>query len=176
MSNRVSNKLDFSGFVLDETMGMALRYAQILLFAKDKYPGTFIPKGVIYRVATRRAKTPAQDSNVLRSMSGTMSRAKKLLAEKPYEELVIQEAGGYCLAATYEDRIETLPAAARRYELQTERFARIVELQDASKVPNRPELEPLKEQLKKLNGLVSKVRSSSFQNALMVPTLPEPKE
>ena len=127
MSNRVSNKLDFSGFVLDETMGMALRYAQILLFAKDRYPGTFIPKTLIYKMAHRCTDLPAKDSRVVRNMSSTMSRVARLLAEKLYGELVICADGCYRLAVTYEERItKALSKAVQHYKIQTERFVHTI--------------------------------------------------
>lgn len=166
----------FADFVLDETTGLNRRYADILLYAKDHYPGVFIHKAILYKVANRRAKAPKEDSKELRGVAGVMSRTKKLLAEQPYCELVMQEAGGYRLAVNYEERlVDVLPKAVRHYEIQTERFARVVELQDASKVPDRPELEPYKDQLHKLQILVHKVRSTAFQSALALPVLPPRK-
>lgn len=170
-------KHDFAGFVLDETTGKALRYAQILMYAKDHYPGEFIPKAVLYRVANRCAKTPAKDSSVLHGLSAVLARTKKLLTQEPYGELMMQENGCYRLATDYEERLTiVLPKAAQDYARQTDRFARVVELQDASRVPNRPDLEVHKDQLSKLKVLVHKVRSSAFQNALAVPALPPRRE
>lgn len=170
-------KIDFAGFVLDETTGKALRYAQILLFAKEHYPGAFIPKNVLYKVANRCAKAPSMDSSVLKGLSAILARTKKLLTEDEYGELLMQEKGCYRLAADYEERLtKVLPKAAEDYARQTERFARVIDLQDASRVPNRPELEAAKQQLDKLKGLANRVRSSAFQSALAVPALPAHKE
>jgi hypothetical protein len=170
-------KIDFAGFVLDETTGKALRYAQILLFAKQHYPGVFIPKNVLYKVANRCAKAPSMDSSVLKGLSAILARTKKLLTEDAYGELLMQEKGCYRLAADYEERLtKVLPKAAEDYARQTERFARIVDLQDASRVPNRPELEEHKRQLEKMQTLTHRLRSSAFQSALAVPALPAHEE
>lgn len=170
-------KIDFAGFVLDETTGKALRYAQILLFAKEHYPGVFIPKGVLYKVANRCAKAPPKDSTTLKGLSAILARTKKLLTEDSYGELMMQENGCYRLAADYEERLTiVMPKAAESYARQTERFARVIDLQDASRVPNRPELEGLKQQLDKLKALAHRVRSSAFQSALVVPALPPHEE
>ncbi len=176
-SRPTSRKLDFAEFVLDETTGMSLRYAQILLFAKTHYPGEFIPKAVLFRVANRRAKTPTKDSPDLKGMSAILARTKKLLTQDPYGELLMQEVGCYRLAVSYEERlVDVLPKAAQNYERQTERFARVVDLQDVSRVLNRPELEPFKEHFSKLRVLVHKVRSTTFQSALQIPKLPAHKD
>lgn len=168
--SRLSEKLRFATFVLDEAASMPRRYAEILRYAKEHYPNDFIPKTILYKVANKRASAPPANGREVKNMSASLTRTKAILSEE-FKEAMLSGSGGYRLAVDDEDRLRNaVPPARSRFERAGQVLDKVASLVDVSKVKSTPELDVLKRDFRQLTQAVLKqIRDPNFQAALALP-------
>lgn len=177
-TGRLRPRYDFSRFKLNLDQSIPQRVAACLLYAREHYPGDTVPFNLIWKVVNARASAPPPRGREVDLLKSALPRVKVLLIEQHQIATVSAPGIGIrCVVDATDALKNALPAPRRRAESANAILLRTAGTIDIDKVPNTPELQPLKKDFRHLTQVVLRqLRDPEFKAALALPPAPSEGE
>lgn len=164
--------MNYDRYVSPTKAGLSARLAHFLDWAAKNAPGQYIAYNVLTKTVHKLDRLPNMESDLVRTVRGNMTSTRAKLVKLYSRDL--DSLPGIGVRATCDDADTlsvSLPKKMRRFTAAKRSLKSTVDLIDPRKIPNTPEMKPLKEWLNRSVSEVMKLISSpDFEQKCLPPS------